>query len=194
MLWRVFLFIFILAASTFAFAETVQRIAGLAITYESRFESLDVDAKASMARLPEQVRNSIVAFERFGAKSAGDVPEFRVERTIYIDGIELSLDGAAAGAAQRVAGLPGMSNVSQSIIDRTVSGKPAKMVSVEGERSGGIIGIEALVIYDAKARAMWMVTSVLAKQPGAGLRQDGNFDSQRKIARNAIDTVRLHAE
>ena len=77
--------------------------------------------------------------------------EIDVVRTIYKSGIELNFDGAAKGAVDGIARLDGIRNLRDSATEMTVSGKPARRVSITAERERKTLRVEALLIGDGQA-------------------------------------------
>jgi hypothetical protein len=80
-------------------------------------------------------------------------PNFEIDvlRTVYKEGVELNFDGAAQGAAEGVSKLDGIRNVQQTISELSVSGKPARRLSMTADRWQKKMGVEVLLISDGPA-------------------------------------------
>ena len=72
-------------------------------------------------------------------------------RTVYKSGIELNFDGAAKGAVDGIAHLDGISNLHDTTTALTVSGKPARRLSITAERARKTLRVEAILIADGQA-------------------------------------------
>lgn len=77
--------------------------------------------------------------------------EIDVLRTIYKTGIELNFDGAAKGAVDGIAHLDGITNLHDTATEQTVSGKPARRLSITAERGRKTLRVEAILIADGQA-------------------------------------------
>ena len=76
--------------------------------------------------------------------------EIAVQRTVYKSGLELSFDGAAQGAVDGIARLDGIRNLRQTAAELTVSGKPARRLSVTAGRWRKTLRVELLLIADGQ--------------------------------------------
>ncbi len=76
--------------------------------------------------------------------------EIDVLRTVYKSGIELNFDGAAQGAVDGLARLDGIRNLQQSATDLSISGKPARRLSVTAGRWRKNLRMELLLIADGQ--------------------------------------------
>lgn len=76
--------------------------------------------------------------------------EIDVLRTAYKGGIELSFDGAVQGAVEGITRLDGIRNVQQTATELTVSGKPARRLSVTADRWRKTVRVEALLLADGQ--------------------------------------------
>ena len=77
--------------------------------------------------------------------------EIDVLRTLYKSGIELNFDGAAKGAVDGIAHLDGITNLHDTATEQTVSGKPARRLSITAERGRKTLRVEAVLIADGQA-------------------------------------------
>jgi hypothetical protein len=77
--------------------------------------------------------------------------EIDVLRTVYKGGIELNFDGAAQGAVDGLARLDGIRNVQHTATEQTVSGKPARRLSITAERFRKPVRVESILISDGQA-------------------------------------------
>lgn len=93
--------------------------------------------------------------------------EIAVLRTVYKDGVELSFDSAAEGAVAGIAQLPGIRNLQQTTAELTVSGKPARRVSVAAERWRKALRAELLFIADGQRYFQVQATFDAANPHGA---------------------------
>lgn len=93
--------------------------------------------------------------------------EIAVLRTVYKDGVELSFDGAVQGAVGGIAQLPGIRNLQQTTTELTVSGQPARRVSVTAERGRKSVRAELLFIADGPRYFQVQVTFAAANPHGA---------------------------
>ena len=80
--------------------------------------------------------------------------EIDVVRIHYKPDVQLSLDGAVNGMASSVGALEGVKNLKNTAEATTVSGKPAKRVSLTGDRTldgkSGVIHVEGVLIADGQ--------------------------------------------
>ena len=76
--------------------------------------------------------------------------EIDVLRTVYKSDIELNFDGAVQGAGDGIARLDGVRNLRQTATDLTISGKPARRLSVTAERWRKTLRVELLIIADGQ--------------------------------------------
>lgn len=76
--------------------------------------------------------------------------EIDVLRTAYKDGIELSFDGAVQGAVEGIAQLDGIRNLQHTATELTVSGKPARRISITAGRWRKRLCVEAILIADGQ--------------------------------------------
>lgn len=93
--------------------------------------------------------------------------EIAVLRTVYKDGVALDFDGAVQGAVGGIAQLPGIRNLQQTMTELTVSGKPARRVSVTAERGRKSVRAELLFIADGPRYFQVQVTFAAANPHGA---------------------------
>lgn len=93
--------------------------------------------------------------------------EIAVLRTVYKDGVELSFDGAVQGAVGGIAQLPGIRNLQQTTTELTVSGQPARRVSVTAERGRKSVRAELLFIADGPRYFQVQATFAAANPHGA---------------------------
>ncbi len=77
--------------------------------------------------------------------------EIDVLRTVYKNGVELNFDGAAKGAVDGIAHLEGVRNLRDTAVETTVSGKPARRLSITAERGRKTMRVEGLLIADGQA-------------------------------------------
>ena len=77
--------------------------------------------------------------------------EIDVLRTLYKSGVELNFDGAAKGAVDGIAHLDGLTNLHDTATEQTVSGKPARRLSITAERGRKTLRVEAILIADGQA-------------------------------------------
>ena len=77
--------------------------------------------------------------------------EIDVLRTLYKSGVELNFDGAAKGAVDGIAHLDGIRNLHDTATEQTVSGKPARRLSITAERGHKTLRVEAILIADGQA-------------------------------------------
>ncbi len=77
--------------------------------------------------------------------------EIDVVRTVYKSGVELNFDGAAKGAVDGIAHLEGVRNLHDTATAQTVSGKPARRLSINAERGRKTLRVEAILIADGQA-------------------------------------------
>lgn len=95
----------------------------------------------------------LVSIETHNAKTK--TMEISLVKTVYQPGTEISLTGAAKGAAAAVGKVPGVTKPMQAIADAKVSGAEAKRLSFTATRYGKKLGIEA--IYIRKEETVWTV-------------------------------------
>ena len=76
--------------------------------------------------------------------------EIAVQRTVYKSGLELSFDGAAQGAVDGIARLDGIRELRHTATELTVSGKPARRLSVTAGRWRKTLRVELLLIADGQ--------------------------------------------
>ena len=77
--------------------------------------------------------------------------EIDVLRTVYKTGVELNFDGAAKGAVDGIAHLEGVRNLRDTAVETTVSGKPARRLSITAERGRKTMRVEGILIADGQA-------------------------------------------
>ena len=77
--------------------------------------------------------------------------EIDVLRTVYKNGVELNFDGAAKGAVDGIAHLEGVRNLRDTAVATTVSGKPARRLSITAERGRKTMRVEGILIADGQA-------------------------------------------
>ena len=76
--------------------------------------------------------------------------EIDLVHTVYKSGIELNFDGAVEGAVNGLKQLDGVTNVRHTATGQTVSGKPARRLSVTADRWRKTLRLEALLIADGQ--------------------------------------------
>ncbi len=84
--------------------------------------------------------------------------EIDVLRTAYKSGLELSFDGAVQGAVEGLTRLDGVRNVQQTASEVTVSGRPARRLSVTANRWRKSVRVEAVLL--AEGQTFYQVQAV----------------------------------
>lgn len=118
-----------------------REIAGLRLEAPGDFQSTPLDLGAA--------QQFVEVSEMHFSKAAGF--EIDVLRTVYKAEIELNFDGAAQGAVDGIARLDGIRNVQHTATELTVSGKPARRISITAERWRKALRVEGLLISDGQA-------------------------------------------
>lgn len=93
--------------------------------------------------------------------------EIAVQRTVYKSGTELNFDGAAQGAVDGIARLDGIRNLRQTAAELTVSGKPARRLSITAGRWRKTLRVELLLIADGQTYFQVQVIFDAANPHGA---------------------------
>ncbi len=118
-----------------------RQIAGLAFEAPGSFQNKALDLGLA--------QEFVESTEMQVAKTA-DL-EIDALRTVYKSGIELNFDGAAKGAVDGIAHLDGIRNLHDTATELTVSGKPARRLSITAERERKTLHVEAILIADGPA-------------------------------------------
>jgi hypothetical protein len=105
--------------------------------------------------------------------------EVGVIRAAFKPDASLNIDGAATGAVENVSKLEGVKNIQHSVESTTISGKPARRISMNADRWGGRIYNESLVILDGQT--MYQVQATY----------DSNTPNAAGYARRVIDSVQF---
>jgi hypothetical protein len=87
---------------------------------------------------------------------SGDI-DISVSLVEFMDGLDLSLQGAADGSANSISALKGVSNPKYQTTDLTISGLPAKRLSYSATRFEKELCVEGL--YLIKGQQMWTVNA-----------------------------------
>ena len=117
-----------------------QQVAGLAFDAPGDFKVRTVDFGAAM----EFIESS----EMQENKSTGF--EIDLVRTVYKNGIDLNFDGAVLGAVNGLKQLDGVTDVKHTATEQTISGKPARRLSVTAARWRKTLHLEAVLISDGQ--------------------------------------------
>jgi hypothetical protein len=125
-----------------------QKIAGLSLEAPGDFENNPLDLGAA--------QQFIETSEMQVFRTAGF--EIDVLRTVYKSDIQTNFDGAAQGAVEGIARLDGIRNVQHTATEQTVSGKPARRLSITAERWRKALRVEGLLISDGQA--YWQVQAI----------------------------------
>ena len=144
--------IFLLAAVVLTFAGcrkevpgergwSARQLAGLVFESPGNFQNTPLD----LGLAQEFIESS----EMHIAKTADF--EIDVLRTVYKTGVELNFDGAAKGAVDGIAHLEGVRNLRDTATELTVSGKPARRLSITAERGRKTMRVEGILIADGQA-------------------------------------------
>ena len=118
-----------------------RQIAGLTLEAPGDFQGMPLDLGA-VGQFVESSELQIFKTADF---------EIDVMRTIYKSDIELNFDGAAQGAVDGIARLAGIRNVQHTATEQTVSGKPARRLSITAERWRKALRVEGLLVSDGHA-------------------------------------------
>lgn len=111
----------------------------------------DAEFKQDQTVKNDDPSQPLVTIESHSAKTK--TMEITLVKTVYKPGTEISLTGAAKGAAAAVGKVEGVTKPMQAIADAKVEGAEAKRLSFAANRYGKKLGIEAL--YIRKESTVW---------------------------------------
>jgi hypothetical protein len=76
--------------------------------------------------------------------------EIGVIRSVFKPNIPVNIDNAVTGVVANISNLEGVQNMKHQVTGQTVSGKPARRVSMKADRWSGKIYNESLIILDGQ--------------------------------------------
>lgn len=109
--------------------------------------------------LPQEVRGMIESMTVFDSGS-DTMPRTSVSSVKYKPQVQVSLDGAVAGAMREGAGAFGDANPQYKSNSTVVSGLPARRVSYSGKARGTPMHIEAVFVQDGQR--IWQVQALFS--------------------------------
>lgn len=115
-------------------------VAGLVFDAPGEFKirTVDFGAAEEFIESSEMRENKVTGFE------------IDLVRTVYKSGIDLNFDGAVMGAVNGLKQLDGVTNVEHTATEQTISGKPARRLSVTASRWRKTLHLEAVLISDGQ--------------------------------------------
>jgi hypothetical protein len=168
-----------------------QRVGNLFVEYPSRFQYQAVASEQSLGNVKRQLGQRIESLEIYEAPPSCGLGEVRIVRARYTSGMAMDLDHASRETVRKLAQLEGVQNLRHSVQRVVLSGRDARVISVEADRWSGRVFVETLVIYDAHAATLWNVQAIGGKKKSVNPFATARIDDERNCARSILSSVSL---
>ena len=134
---------------------SVQKIGQFSVQYYFPLVLNEAENSNALSKFTPELRNKIRSLLTYSGRASCGLDELRLTIWEFAPNFEGNLDNAAAGSANLVSTLEGITNPNVSIVPTIVSGYPARRVSYRANRWGGVLGLETVAVYDRASNFMW---------------------------------------